>query len=31
MRKRLSKKSEKVIKKMVEERIFEHPLALVAG
>lgn len=30
MRKRLSKKSEKVIKEMMEERLFEHPLALVA-
>lgn len=30
MSKRLSKKSEKVINKMMSERIFEHPLALVA-
>lgn len=30
MGRRLSKKSEKVIKKMMEERLFEHPLALVA-
>lgn len=31
MRKKLSKKSEKVIKKMMEgERLFEHPLALAA-
>lgn len=29
MSKRLSKKAEKVIKKMMEDRIFEHPLALV--
>lgn len=29
MSRRLSKKSEKVIKKLMEERIFEHPLALV--
>lgn len=30
MKKRLSKKSEKVIKEMMEQRLFEHPLALVA-
>ncbi len=30
MRKRLSKKGEKVIKEMMEQRLFEHPLALVA-
>ena len=29
MSRRLSKKSEEVIKKMMEERVFEHPLALV--
>ena len=29
MSRRLSKKAEKVIKKMMEERAFEHPLALV--
>lgn len=29
MGKRLSKKSEKVIRKMMEERLFEHPLALI--
>ena len=30
MKRRLSKKAEKVIKKMTEERLFEHPLALAA-
>jgi transposase-like protein len=30
MKKRLSKKSEKVIKEVMEQRLFEHPLALVA-
>jgi len=30
MERRLSKKSEKVIKEMMEGRLFEHPLALVA-
>ena len=30
MRKRLSKKSEKVIKEMMGQRLFEHPLALAA-
>lgn len=30
MERRLSKKAEKVIREMMEERLFEHPLALVA-
>lgn len=30
MGKRLSKKSEKVIRKVMEERLFEHPLVLIA-